>query len=219
MTDRARAGHCGRRKREPDRAGDGRPVARLDGGFTLADPNAPFEPLLAAWNGRRWRAIPVHLAKGTSGRLDGLAAASADDAWAVGTADVSDDSLQPLFLHWNGREWVRVPEASVPGFGYVSMYGVAIHSATDAWAVGEAESTTKPVLRPVIEHWNGRRWQLMANPPVPSMTAPTSVTVAAYGEAWAVGRPWPTPAAASSCTGPSVPGSRRPRRSPGDPCS
>jgi hypothetical protein len=80
-----------------DRAGGGRPVAQLDGGFTLADPNAPFEPLLAAWNGRRWRAIPVHLAKGTSGRLDGLAAASADDAWAVGTADVSDDSLQPLF--------------------------------------------------------------------------------------------------------------------------
>jgi hypothetical protein len=126
-------------------------------GFTLADPNAPFEPLLAAWNGRRWRAIPVHLAKGISGRLDGLAAASADDAWAVGTADVSDDSLQPLFLHWNGRQWARVPGASVPGFGYVSMYGVAIHSATDAWAVGEAESTTKPVLRPVIGHWNGRR--------------------------------------------------------------
>jgi hypothetical protein len=39
----------------------------------------------------------------------------------------------------------------------------------------EAESTTKPFLRPVIEHWNGRRWQLMANPPVPSMTALTSV--------------------------------------------
>jgi hypothetical protein len=71
----------------------------------------------------------------------------------------------------------------------VEMYGVAIHSATDAWAVGEAESTTKSILRPVIEHWNGRRWQLLANPPVPPMTALSSVTVASDGEAWAVGTP------------------------------
>lgn len=41
----------------------------------------------------------------------------------------------------------------------------------------------------MIEHWNGRRWQLMANPPVPSMTAVSSVTVAPDGEAWAVGTP------------------------------
>jgi hypothetical protein len=40
--------------------------------------------------------------------------------------------------------------------------GVAAHSATDAWAVGEADSVTKPVVRPVIEHWDGRRWRLMA---------------------------------------------------------
>jgi hypothetical protein len=107
-------------------------------GFTMANANAPFEPLLAAWNGRRWRTVPVGLGKIAGARLDGLAVAS----------------------------------------------------ATDAWAVGEAQSATKPGLRPVIEHWNGRRWQLMVNPPVPPMTALNSVSVAADGEAWAVGTPF-----------------------------
>jgi len=167
------------------------PALGWTAGFTLAsNQNAPFEPLLAAWNGRRWRTIPVRLPAGDSGRLDGLAAASASDAWAVGTADVSARSTQPLFLHWNGRQWARVPGASVPGFGYVSMLGVAIRSATDAWAVGQAEPTGQLGVRPVIEHWNGRRWQLMTNPAVPAMSALTSVTVAPDGQAWAVGTPF-----------------------------
>ena len=160
-------------------------------GFTLANnQNAPFEPLLAAWNGRRWRTVPVNLGKGVSGRLDGLADQSPDNAWAVGTAFVGSDSSRPLILHWNGRQWTPVPAAGVPGFGYVSLLGVAVRSAADAWAVGEAEAVGKFEVRPVIEHWNGRRWQLMANPPVPSTTTLSSVTVASDGEAWAVGAPF-----------------------------
>ena len=159
-------------------------------GFTLADSvDAPFEPLLGAWDGRRWRPVPVNLAKGASGRLDGLAVKSASDAWAVGTTYLSGDSSQPLFLRWDGRQWSRVPGAAVPGFGNVSMDGVATGSATDAWAVGEAESVGQLVLRPVIEHWNGRRWTLVANPVLPPMSALSSVTVASDGEAWAVGTP------------------------------
>jgi hypothetical protein len=158
-------------------------------GFTMASANSPFEPLLAAWNGHRWRTIAVNLGNGITGRLDGLAAGSASDAWAVGSAWLQSPSAQPLFLHWNGRQWTRIPGAAVPGFAYVMLSSVAMHSATDAWAVGEAESATKPVLRPVIEHWDGHRWTLMANPPVPPNTALSSVTVAAEGEAWAVGTP------------------------------
>jgi hypothetical protein len=159
-------------------------------GFTMANANAPFEPLLAAWNGDRWRTVPLSLGKIAGARLDGLAASSATDAWAVGSVSPDSDSSQPLFLHWDGRQWARVQGAAVPGFGYVALLGVAVRSATDAWAVGEAQSATKPVVRPVIEHWNGRRWLLMANPPVPSMTALDGVTVAADGEAWAVGTPF-----------------------------
>ena len=30
-------------------------------GFTMVNANAPFEPLLAAWNGHRWRTVPLNL--------------------------------------------------------------------------------------------------------------------------------------------------------------
>jgi hypothetical protein len=72
----------------------------------------------------------------------------------------------------------------------MSLLGVAAHSSTDAWAVGEAQRAAKPGLIPVIEHWNGHRWTLMADPPVPPMTALSGVAVAANGEAWAVGVPF-----------------------------
>jgi len=159
-------------------------------GFTLASQDAPFEPLLAAWNGHQWRDVPVHLGTKAGGRLDGLAVSSATNAWAVGTAYPGSQSAQPLILHWDGHQWARVPAAGVPGYGYVMLLGVAVRSAIDAWAVGEAESATTAALRPVIEHWDGHHWRLMANPALPPQTALGSVTVAADGEAWAVGTPF-----------------------------
>lgn len=159
-------------------------------GFTLANTaNAPFEPLLAAWNGCRW--ITLHLTLGAGGgRLDGLAAQSADDAWAVGTAYPAANSAQGLIEHWDGRRWTRVSAAGVPGYPFVSLLGVAAGSAADAWAVGEAQRAARPGLIPVIEHWDGRDWRLAANPPVPPMTALTAVTIGPDGKAWAVGAPF-----------------------------
>jgi hypothetical protein len=167
-----------------------RPSLGWAAGFTLDNTkqNAPFEPLLAAWNGRTWRQVPMKL--DTAGRLDGLAAQSARNAWAVGTTYPSNDASEPLTLHWNGHQWARVPAAGVPGFAYISLIGVAVRSATDAWAVGEAQAPSSQRLRPVIEHWDGRHWKLMANPKVQAETALSAVTVASNGQAWAVGTPF-----------------------------
>lgn len=157
-------------------------------GFTLTNSSQDFLPLLATWNGHDWRTVRVSLGTGVGGRLDGLAVRSATDAWAVGTAYPDSSTGQALIMHWNGHRWARQAAPSVPGVPYTELLGVAAHSATDAWAVGEA--TGSGGLRPVIEHWDGRRWQLMANPPVPPMTALGVVTAAADGEAWAVGAPF-----------------------------
>jgi hypothetical protein len=120
-------------------------------GFTLTNSsqNASFEPLLAAWNGHQWRAVSLGKTTG-AGRLDGLAVRSSTDAWAVGTAYPGSSTMQPLILHWNGRQWARMPGAGVPGFADVSLLGVAVHSATDAWAVGEAQPGATSGLRPVM---------------------------------------------------------------------
>ena len=100
-------------------------------GFTLANATqGPFLPLLAGWNGRRWRTIPVRLGRGQGGRLDGLAAASAADAWAVGTV-FRGGAARPLTLHWDGRRWTRVPAVGVPGWvqsGTTRFTGTSVRS-------------------------------------------------------------------------------------------
>src|SRR5579863_5696882 len=63
------------------------------------------------------------------GMLDGVAAASADNVWAVGQTGLG----KTLILHWNGRTWA--PEATarmVPG----ELTAIAVISADNAWAVG-----------------------------------------------------------------------------------
>jgi hypothetical protein len=155
-------------------------------GFTMANATqGPFMPLLAAWNGQRWRTVPVRLGPGESGRLDGLAAASAADAWAVGTV-FRGGAARPLTLHWDGRAWTRVPAAGVPGFRVAQLLGVAARSPDDAWAVGEEENA-RGVLRPLIERWNGRAWRLQRAPDVGPQVALGAATVTADGRAWAAG--------------------------------
>lgn len=154
-------------------------------GFTLAPAaGAPFEPLLAAWNGRRWRTVPVHTGT-VGGRLDGLAARSASDAWAVGGKQSNVATHQPLTVHWNGRRWSVVPAAGVPGNLYPALLGVAVRSASDAWAVGEEEGSMG-LVRPLIEHWDGRRWRLAQVPNAGPEVALTGVAFAGT-QAWAVG--------------------------------
>jgi hypothetical protein len=101
--------------------------------------------LMAHWNGIRWRrkAIPA-------GRysLSGVAAFSADSAWAVGGS-----SGGVLILHWNGTRWRRVA-AHGPRTSYLT--GVAAVSARSAWAVGTISRSSGSTT--LILHWNGARW-------------------------------------------------------------
>src|SRR5947208_337330 len=58
----------------------------------------------------------------SSGALNGVAALSANDMWAVG---------QNSILHWDGSAW------SASSFQSVALYGIAAISANDLWAVGD----------------------------------------------------------------------------------
>jgi hypothetical protein len=160
-------------------------------GFTLSNQiqNGPFEPLLAAWNGRRWRRVPVDLGSASGGRLDGLAVLSPARAWAVGTAySATGSTSQPLTERWNGRAWTRVTAPNAPGWPYSSLLSVTARRAGQAWAVGEAAGPRG--VKPLIEHWTGRRWRLAAVPAVAPDVALSGVSAAADGQAWAVGTPF-----------------------------
>jgi hypothetical protein len=107
-----------------------------------------------------------------SGHLNGVAATSAGNAWAVGYAG-SISSAKTLIARWNGTAWKQIPSPTPAGGGELS--GVAATSASSAWAVGGN----------LILRWNGTAWKQVPNPaPAGSLSgvAPTSAT-----SAWAVG--------------------------------
>ena len=157
-------------------------------GFTLpSTPGANFHPLLARWDGRRWQAARLPAGATGSGRLDGIAALSASNVWAVGAALTANHNSAPLIIHWNGRQWARVRAAPVPGYADTELLGVAAASPSDAWAVGEAENTANQ-LHTVTEHWTGHTWTLVPSPRLGTLSALDGVAVTSNHQAWAVGR-------------------------------
>jgi len=153
-------------------------------GFTLptSPPGAHFTPLIARWDGRRWQAAPLPTGANRAGRLDGIAALSASNVWAVGSVNRS----APLIIHWNGHRWARVPAAPVPGYVDTELLGIAAASPSDVWAVGETENTANQA-RTVTEHWNGRTWTLVPSPSEGTLSGLSAVAVTSNHQAWAVG--------------------------------
>ncbi|OLB82097.1 MAG: hypothetical protein AUI14_01175 [Actinobacteria bacterium 13_2_20CM_2_71_6] len=85
----------------------------------------------------------------------------------------------------------RAPE--LPGGS--SLTGIAASGEAMAWAVGHVPATpTSLNRRPIVERWDGQRWQLVTLPALPPVPAGpvvdavlTSVSVARDGEVWAAG--------------------------------
>lgn len=63
------------------------------------------------WNGRRWTIVPSPDPSGAAvSVLDGVAAVSAGDAWAIGySATGPASATSTLAEHWNGHRWAQVP--------------------------------------------------------------------------------------------------------------
>jgi len=58
-----------------------------------------FHPLIVRWNGTAWKKVPSPN-PASGGTIDGIAAASAASAWAVGASDG-----KTLTERWNGSSW------------------------------------------------------------------------------------------------------------------
>ena len=83
--------------------------------------------------------------------------------------------------------WCVVSSPNRAGGGTI-LNGVASTSASDAWAVGST-NTSAGIFQPVIEHWNGSRWSIVASPNVGGEGGSLSggVTAVSVNDAWAVG--------------------------------
>jgi hypothetical protein len=118
-----------------------------------------------------------------TGQLNGVAAVSASQAWAVGYAGKITGTRHPLIARWTGTAWQQVPGLSSQAG---DLEGVAAVSRTDAWAVGFTLGSSLKAQRALILRWNGTKWE---RSPIPSLGFAGLYAVAATSatNAWAVG--------------------------------
>jgi hypothetical protein len=95
--------------------------------------------LVMRWDGSVWKV--VRTPRVTGGFLFGMAAASAENVWAVGFTG-GTITQTGLIEHWHGSRWSATTGPDVP---IPQLFAVAADSIHDVWAVGNAGG------RPLVE--------------------------------------------------------------------
>ncbi|HKP51217.1 MAG TPA: S-layer homology domain-containing protein [Chloroflexia bacterium] len=152
-------------------------------GYYLLCDSTP-QTLTMHWNGSQWTMVNSPNIGSLTNRLNGVAALSSGDVWAVGEYVVGSDGVVPMALHWNGASWssMSMPQ---PG-GYANnLFGVTAISANDVWAVGYSYND-QGSTQTLIEHWNGAAWSIVTSPN-PGTSRLRGVSALTASDVWAVG--------------------------------
>jgi hypothetical protein len=175
---------------------------RLNGVVAISGSNAwavgtscyQMKTLVERWDGTKWSIVPSPSFKtggdGIVNVLNGVAAVSASNIWAVGTHTASNGAYQTLVEHWNGSAWSVVPSPNPSPTSNV-LTAVAASGASDVWAVGYSVLGST-----LIEHWNGTSWSVVPSAALPNGSVLYGVRAISPANAWAVGtQPGPSGAA------------------------
>src|SRR6266704_1109192 len=116
------------------------------------------------WRGSAWKKVASPDPGGPSrdNDLNGVAATSAGNAWAVGRY-FNGTAYRTLILHWHGTAWKQVasPNAGSPADNQV-LASVTANSVGNGCAVGSYN--IGDVDQTLILHWNGPAWKKVASP-------------------------------------------------------
>jgi len=147
--------------------------------------NLPSRTLIEHWNGAQWTIVPSPSPDTQFNELRGVAALSANDAWAVGYrgGTKTETPIETFILHWDGANWIQVASPNVAG-GANQLFGINAISASDIWAVGSA-----PGGAPLAMHWNGSSWSVVPVAADAGLISEkfTAVAGTAGNDVWAVG--------------------------------
>jgi hypothetical protein len=151
-----------------------------------------LQSLVEQWDGTTWRVV----ASAGFDALNGVAALSPNDVWAVGgqlnygAVGGTPPPERPLILHWDGTTWSVVPSARPADSNAVELNSVAAISAQDVWAVGRQDAGSAHLLQPLVEHWDGTASHVITSPLPQTATngSLNSVTrIPGTNQLWAVG--------------------------------
>jgi hypothetical protein len=153
------------------------------------------QTLIEHWDGASWSLVPSPSPGGaTNAYLAGVAAAAANDVWAVGYANYPGASpgasvTQTLIEHWNGAGWSLVPSPNFSTTLNDQLTGVIAFSGTNAWAVGETQTLPYYHNSTLILHWDGASWTIDSSFSTGGGLFGISATSAS--DLWAVGGGYP----------------------------
>jgi hypothetical protein len=157
-------------------------------GFSPSPSGTPLyirQSLIEHWNGSNWSVISSpNPANQPDVELNGVAAISASDIWAVGTSgNPSYTPYQTLTEHWNGSSWNIISSPSPGTYNGNVLNAVSAVSSNDVWAVGWAQSSPTG-NEGLTMHWDGTSWTVVPNPSKYTLNA---VTTIASNDVWAAG--------------------------------
>jgi hypothetical protein len=133
-----------------------------------------------------WTVVPSPGPANTSSGLDGVAAVSASNVWAVGGSGSQLGLGLTLIEHWQGSTWKIVTSPS-PSSIFNHLYAVTTVSANDVWAVG-FDVNSSQATQTLVEHWNGTSWSVVKSPSPGSINNQLfSVAAVSASDVWAVG--------------------------------
>lgn len=144
--------------------------------------------LVAGIGGPAYASAASQVPAGSTGFFGGFSdvtAVSATDGWAVG-----GNGTTGVVQRFNGTRWSVFPTPDLLGQGANSsaaLSGVDATSAGNAFAVGNATSSSTGAHIGVALRWNGSAWSRLTVPSTSTETAFTAVKAFSANDAWAVG--------------------------------
>jgi hypothetical protein len=118
--------------------------------------------LVERFDGADWSTEPVPEEATAGADLHGVSAVSASAQWAAGSR-TGASTLQTLTVRNTGSGWDVVPSPNV-GTDKINFFSdISAISATNAWAVGERE-TSSFVRRTLIAHFTNGTWEVVPSP-------------------------------------------------------
>jgi hypothetical protein len=142
--------------------------------------------MIQHWNGSSWSIVDDTHPSVDGDVLNGIAALSANDIWAVGFSKQGDDAQNTLVEHWDGTSWTVVPSPNTDRLTN-SLEDVLALGPDDVWAVG---STTggHHKQRTLAMHWDGIHWSIVHTPnPGDVWDYITAIDGSSANDIWAVG--------------------------------
>jgi hypothetical protein len=147
--------------------------------------------LIEQWTGSAWKVVTSPTTPGEYIYLNSVTAIAANDAWAAGGEFSSGGVQSPVTMHFNGKKWSIVPITAVGAYGS-TLVEVVGTSPTDAWAIGDSwTSSQHNDFTTLAEHWNGKKWVVVATPNTTGIDNVFNSGVAlAPDDVWAIGDYW-----------------------------